>query len=91
MFIDENKIREKSKSLTGGFKGVVPRISNKKKKLSRFDYMRIFIGYTLTIAMIIGTIILFWNLISVGQNIAERKYTPKKTEYIEVIFKPNNK
>lgn len=91
MFIDENKIRGKSKSLTGGFKGVIPRMSSKNKKLSRFDYMRIIIGLSLTIAMIAGTAILFWNLISVGKDIAERKSTPKKTEYIEVIFKPKNK
>ncbi len=90
MLIDENKIRNKSKSLMGGFKGVVPRIGANKP--TRFDYMRVFIGFCLTSALIAGTIILFINLLSVGKDIAERKSQPQKQqEYIQVIFKPKSK
>ena len=90
MLIDENKIRNKSKTLTGGFKGVVPRMS-KNRNTSKLDYMRMVVGFALTTAMVVGTAILLWNLLSVGKEIAERKSTPKKPEYIEVIFKPKQK
>ena len=88
MIIDENKIRQKAKSLSGGYKGMIPHASKMTKKT---DYMLIIIGYSLTIAMIVGTIALLINLISAGKDIIERKSQPQKTEYIEVIFKPNKK
>ena len=89
MLIDENKIRNKSKMLMGGFKGVVPRVGSKNP--TRFDYVRVFIGFCLTGALIVGTIILFINLLSVGKDIAERKTKPQDQEYIQVIFKPKGK
>ncbi|MBE6414088.1 MAG: hypothetical protein E7035_06020 [Verrucomicrobiaceae bacterium] len=88
MIIDENKIRQKAKSFSGGYKGIIPRMPKSTKKT---DYMNVIIGFFLSAAMIAGTIILFINLLATGKDIIEKKSTPKKTEYIEVIFKPNKK
>ncbi len=90
MMIDQEKIIKKSKSLTGGFKGVIPRVQT-NKKLTRFDYMRIFIGVMLTGLMIAGTIILFLNLLSVGSDMIENKAQPKKApdfKDVQIIFTP---
>lgn len=88
MRIDEDKIRKRSKSLTCGFKGVVPKLGAGKKRPS--DYFRALVGAFLTAAFVAGTLILFWNLLSVGRSLTEKKTAPK-TEYIQVMFKPKTK
>ncbi len=89
MFIDEEKIHRKSRSLSGGYKGIVPKFEAGKRKTA-FDWVRIFIGVALTACMVIGTAMLFYTLISTGSDIANSK-SQKKVEYIEVIYKPNQK
>ena len=88
MLIDQNKILKKSKSLTGGFKGVVPKLGGGKR--TPLVYFRMFIGIMLTVAFVAGTIILFWNLLSVGKSLSQERQN-KKTEYIELIYNPKNK
>ncbi len=90
MFIDEEKIRKKSNSLSGGFKGVVPRF-NKNRKKTPLDMVRMVIGFSLTAALVAGTAILFYNLVSAGKGIAESKLKKNDVKYIEVIYKPNKK
>ena len=73
--------------MSGGFKGVVPR-ARAGKKTTGFDRARMVIGWSLTLALAAATVILFINLLSAGRDLAERKTKPKKTEYLQVIFKP---
>ena len=87
MFIDENKIRRASAERSGGFKGVVPKLRHGAKK-TPLEIARIAIGWALTIALVAGTAILFINLLSVGDSLAERKAKPQKNDYLQVIFKP---
>ena len=88
MRIDEDNIRRKSKSLTCGFKGVVPKLGAGKKRPS--DYFRAVVGVFLTAAFVAGTLILLWNLLSVGRSLSNGK-AQQKAEYIQVIFKPKTK
>ncbi len=90
MFIDEEKIHKKSKSLSGGYKGIVPKFEVGKRKTA-FDWVRILIGVALTACMIIGTAMLFYTLVSTGSDIVNSKSQKQKVEYIEVIYKPNQK
>ncbi len=105
MFIDEEKIRRKSKSLSGGFKGIVPNFDSGKRKTS-FDWLRMIIGVMLIACMLAGTVILFYTVLTRGRGAvmfihsnatssSSRVYpnsdSGKKVEYLEVIYKPKQK
>lgn len=87
MFVDEDKIRRRSRAMSGGFKGVVPRF-RAGEKTTGFDRARMIIGWSLTLTLAAATIILLFNLFSAGRDLADRKTKPQKTEYLQVIFKP---
>ncbi len=95
MFIDENKIREKSKEGSRGIKGMIPTRFKKTRTPAekRLEIARIVIGFCLTAGFAVGILALIYALVSggveYGKTLKKRADTPPQQEQVVEVILPH--
>lgn len=93
MFVDEEKVRQKSAEMGTGPKGLFPSFRRFKKPRNPHEKFlaaaRVFIGFCLAAGMVAGIVILLYVFAQTGGNFAQNlKKKEANKQYIEVIYKP---
>jgi len=90
MFIDENKVAQKSREYSKGYKGMLPA---KPLGSRRAETLRTAIGVVLAVSFALGLLGLIYTLFTEGRTAVERitSETSEQPQYMEITFKPKPK